>query len=198
MTVTASHTHTTVVIDNADYAWRNALESARTYHQLDADFVHDYRAQLDQAATVLFGPILVQVWAENGYSVTFGPDGDTMLRRHTDRPWHKVWDEAARRLNPHAIVIKASELTGHSLDDELLRYAAAHPRAEQLSRHCAALRRCTAGVRADLHARLDAHADTFTTETCEQAWAQIDGWRNAIDTAVTRAQLEQLAADIPA
>lgn len=190
MTTTTTAVRTPVV-DNPAYAWRNVHERVKNafYARLDADFVHDNRTALDTAATVLFGPILITVWAEHGYQVCFGPDGDTMLRRPKGFPWHKVWDEAAARLDPHTVVLKAR------LDDELLRYAAAHPRTEQLEQHCKALRHRSAPLRAELHDRLDALAENTDSLRAEQ---QIDGWRALVDTAVTCAQLDKLAADIPA
>jgi hypothetical protein len=187
MTATEHHT-STLVVDNPAYAWRNLDEKTqeRFYGQLDADFVHDNRTALDAAATVLFGPALITVWTEHGYQVVFGPDGLLMQRRPRDFPWYEVWDEAAARLKPHAVVVKAG------LDDELLRYVAAHPRPE-LNRHCAALRQHTEALRAELHARLDALATGSP-----RAEQQVDGWRAAVDTAWTRAQLEHLATEIPA
>lgn len=188
MTATADRVSTTV-IDCSAYAWRNVAEKVKDafYANLDADFVHDYRAQLDEAATVLFGPVLITVWAEHGYQICFGPDGDSMIRRPQGFPWHKVWDEACSRLAPHAVVIKAG------LDDQLLRYAAAHPRTEELARHCKALRQHSTELRAELHDRLD----QLPATSLRAEW-QLDGWRALVDTAVTRAQLEQLAAEIPA
>jgi hypothetical protein len=190
MTATADRVSTTV-IDNPAYAWRNLDETTQQafYAKLDADFVHDNREALDAAATVLFGPVLNTVWAEHDYQVVFGPDGLPMQRRPRGFPWYQVWDEAATRLNPHAVVVEAR------LDDELLRYAAAHPRCEQLAFHCAALRQCTAALRTELHARLDVLAENTGSLRAEQ---QIDGWRAAVDTAWTRAQLDQLATEIPA
>lgn len=191
MTTTKNRPSTTV-IDCVPYAWRNIDEKVQAafYGQLDADFVHDYRAQIDAAATVLFGPVLIAVWAEHGFQVTLGgPDGLPHQRRPHNFPWHQVWDEAARRLDPHAVVIEAR------LDDELLRYAAAHPRPEHLARHCTALRQRSQHLRDELNARLDAHAAHAATQ---QAEAQLEGWRHAVETAWTRAQLEQLATDIPA
>lgn len=60
-----------LVVDNVDYAWRNADDESRCYTQLNSDFVHDYRADLDKAATQvnetgtsLFGQVLAEVWTE--------------------------------------------------------------------------------------------------------------------------------------
>ncbi len=188
MTATAHHTSTTVV-DNPAYAWRNLDEKAQKafYSQLDADFVHDNRTALDAAATVLFGPILIAVWMEHGYQALFGPDGLPMQRRPKHFPWYTVWDEAASRLDPYAVVIKAR------LDDELLRYAAAHPRVEHLDRAVKGLRPHTEQLRTELHERLD----QLTTRS-PRAEQQLDGWRAAVDTAWTRAQLDDLAVQIPA
>lgn len=190
MTATAERTSTTVV-DNPAYAWRNVAERVKDafYGQLDADFVHDYRAQLDEATTVLFGPVLITVWSEQGFQVAFGPDGDSMLRRPAGPPWYRVWDEACRRLDPYAVVFEAR------LDDELVRYAAAHPRIEHLARALDGIRPHHTKLRAELNARLDHHAETATDPRAE---AQLDGWRSLLDTAVSRAQLDQLATDIPA
>lgn len=177
------------VVDNPAYAWRNLDEKTQQafYGQLDPDFVHDNRTELDAAATALFGPLLIAAWREHGYQACFGPDGLPMQRRPKDKPWYQVWDTAADRLDPHDVVIKAG------LEDELLRYAAAHPRTEHLTRHCAALRQSTAQLRAELHDRLDQlPADSIRAER------QVDGWRAAVDTAWTRAQLDRLDAEIPA
>lgn len=195
MTATAHHT-STVVVDNAAYAWRNIPEHAQAafYGQLDPDFVHDYRAQLDTAATVLFGPLLIQVWAEHGYQVTFGPDGLPMQRRPKGFPHHQVWDTAAARLDPYAVVIKASELSGLNLDDELLRYAAAHPRVEHLDRAVQGLRPYTEQLRTELLDRLDQHAPNATSPRAEAQW---DGWRHAVETAWSYAQLAALDSEIP-
>lgn len=192
MTATATAHHVTTVIDNPAYAWRNVDEPVKNawYARLnEPDFVHDYIAKLNAKATEMFGPILGTVWAEHGYQLTPGPDGDTMLRRPTSPPWHKVWDEACRRLNPHAVVFAAG------LDDVLLDYAAAHPRTEHLAHACAGLRPHAAQLRTELHDRLDRHAAKATDPRAE---TQLDGWRNAVDTAVTRTQLDYLAAEIPA
>jgi hypothetical protein len=182
------------VVDNPAYAWRNLDEKAqkRFYSQLDADFVHDNRPALDAAATVLFGPLLIAVWTEHGYQALFGPDGLPMQRRPKNFPWYEVWDEAACRLDPYAVVIKAR------LDDELLRYAAAHTRVEHLDRAVKGLRPHTEQLRTELHDRLDAIDATFTDDTCEKARQQLDGQRAGVDTAWTRAQLEHLATEIPA
>jgi len=50
--------------------------------------------------------------------------------------------------------------------------------------------------RAALHHRLDAIAATFDDDTSEKAWQQLDGWRGAVDSAVTRPQLIELSAQI--
>jgi hypothetical protein len=118
------------VIDCADYAWRNADDAARCYQQLNSDFVHDYRAQLDRAATKvdedgtsLFGRVLTEVWAEHGYTVELGEEtsGEPFRyerpRRPADAVFYAVWDEAAYRLDPYAVVRAAR------LDDELPKYA---------------------------------------------------------------------------
>lgn len=190
MTTTAQLT-TPVVVDNPVFAWRNVDNAVKDafYAQLDEDFAYDFRPELDQAAAVLFGPILIAVWAEHGYQVTFGPD-DLMLRRRPKYvPWREVCDEATTRLDAHLVVIKAG------LDDELLRYAAAHPRAEALAAHSKALRVHTDPIRAELYDRLHAWADGH--DLCGRAQHQFDGWQAAIDTAVTHAQLLRLRNDLP-
>ncbi|MDX3661255.1 hypothetical protein PV646_28455 [Streptomyces sp. ID05-26A] len=192
MTTTA-HRTTTVVTDNPVFAWRNVLDAVKDafYAELDADFVHDYRAQLDQAASVLFGPALIEAWAELGYQVTFGPDDLSMQRRPKYWPWREVCDTACARLDPYLVVIKAD------LDGELLRYAAAHPRTEALAKHAKALRTHTDPLSTELHDRLDAWSETFDDNTSQHAHDQHDGWQAAIDTAVTYAQLLRLRDDLP-
>jgi hypothetical protein len=191
MTATALPTRSTVIVDNPAWAWRNVEAAVKDafYGQLDEDFVFDHRAQLDAAATTLFGPALVTQWWKRGFPVLFGPDNEATMRRPKDLPHHQVWDEACRRLDPYAVVWTAR------LDDVLLSYAAAHPRVEHLERACAGLRPYAEQLRAELHERLDRHAPHAISPRAEQ---QLDGWRHAVDTAVTRAQLDQLAADIPA
>jgi len=116
-----------LVVDNAVYAWRNADDESRCYMQLPSDFVHDFRSELDRAATKvdndgtsLFGGVLAEVWTERGYQVDWIEDGDAMQHRpHTasnDLYW-AIWDEAAYRLDPYAVVRAAR------LDDELPKYA---------------------------------------------------------------------------
>lgn len=114
------------VADNAVYAWRNAQDESRCYQQLHPDFVFDFRAELDEAATrirpdgtSLFGAVLIEVWAERGYAVEFIEDGDAMQHRpHNpdDETYGQVWDEAAYRLDPYAVVRAAR------LDDVLSTY----------------------------------------------------------------------------
>lgn len=189
MTTTEARPSTTV-IDNPAYAWRNVANKVRDafYASLDEDFVHDNIEALDAAATALFGPVLIQVWAEHGFQVTFGPDGLPMQRRPKGFPHHQVWDEAARHLDPHDVVLKAG------LDDELLRYAAARSNPKHLEHHSKALRACVQPLRDELHARLDRRAEHATSLRAEQ---QVDGWRHLVDTAVTRVQLDRLDAQIP-
>lgn len=115
-----------VAVDNAAYAWRNADDESRCYLQLPADFVFDYRAELDETATrldehgnSLFGQVLIEVWAERGYVVEFIEDGNAMQHRPhdpSDATYHEVWDEAAYRLDPYAVVRAAR------LDDVLATY----------------------------------------------------------------------------
>ncbi|ANZ35314.1 hypothetical protein BBK82_03665 [Lentzea guizhouensis] len=109
-----------MAVDNTAYAWRNAADEWRCYQQLPADFVHDHRAALDEAATSLFAPVLVEAWAERGYAVEFISDGDAMQHRPhdpSDETYGQVWDEAAYRLDPYAVVRAAR------LDDVLPTYA---------------------------------------------------------------------------
>lgn len=116
-----------MVEDNASYAWRNADDEWRCYTQLNSDFVHDFRAQLDEAATrpnengdSLFSLVLTEVWAKRGYKVEWIDDGDAMQHRPhspSDQVYGDVWDEAAYRLDPYAVVRAAR------LDDELPKYA---------------------------------------------------------------------------
>jgi hypothetical protein len=181
----------TKVIDCPAYAWRNVAEAVKDawYAKLDADFVHDHRAQLDTAATALFGPLLLAEWTRRGYQVTPAPDGETMQRRPKGFPHHQVWDQACRDLDPYAVVHAAC------LDDVLLEYVAHRPRVEHLQDALDGLRPHHSVLRADLEARLDRFAETATSP---QAEAQLDGWRSLLDTAATRAQLDQLDTDIPA
>jgi hypothetical protein len=130
-----------VVIDSPAYAWRNADDEARCYTQLNDDFVHDYRAQLDEKATEAMSRVLEQVWAERfaavgtalliakvagvlpmdmrapKFELVWGSDDDVQHRPHqpSDETYWSVWDEAASRLDPYEIVRAAD------LDDVLAR-----------------------------------------------------------------------------
>jgi hypothetical protein len=114
------------VVDCAAYALRNADDASRSYLQLNSDFVHDYRAQLDEAAlrldkdgTSMFGRMLTEVWAEHGYTVELADETDgepfryDMPRCPADDVFYAVWDEAVYRLDPDEVVRAAR------LDDEL-------------------------------------------------------------------------------
>jgi hypothetical protein len=118
------------VVDCVAYAWRNAEDAARCYTQLSDDFVHDYRAQLDEAVlrldedgTSMFSRVLTEVWAEHGYTVELADEAEGEPFRYdvprcpADDVFYAVWDEAAYRLDPYAVVRAAQ------LDDELSKYA---------------------------------------------------------------------------
>lgn len=105
-----------VVVDCPVYAWRNADDNARCYLQLNSDFVHDYRAELDKAAlavdedgTSLFSRALTEAWAKRGYTVELVDETDgephqyPVPRQPADDVFYAVWDEAAYRLDPHAV-----------------------------------------------------------------------------------------------
>lgn len=189
MTATTHRTSTTVV-DNPAYAWRNVAEKVKNafYAKLgDEDFVDDHRTQLDTAATTLFGPLLVTVWHEFGYQVTPGPDGLPMQRRPKGFPHTQVWDEACRRLDPYTVVVTAG------LDDDLQRYAAAHPTTRHLERTLAGLGPQLQARRDALHVRLD-----DLPACCLADEQRVEGWRHLVDTATTCGQLDHLAAEIPA
>ncbi len=106
-----------MVVDCPAYAWRNADDTARCYLQLNSDFVHDYRAELDRAVlavdedgTSLFGRVLTEAWATHGYTVELVEETDgephqyPVPRQPADDMFYAVWDEAAYRLDPYAVV----------------------------------------------------------------------------------------------
>lgn len=101
------------VVDCVAYGWRNADDASRCYQQLPEDFVHDYRALLDEAAISLLAPVLTEVWAEHGYTVQFGEETDgepfryERPRRPADDVFYAVWDEAAYRLDADQVVTTA-------------------------------------------------------------------------------------------
>jgi hypothetical protein len=120
-TATAS-APTPVVTDNARYAWDDSSEFC--LDRLPADFVGDYRAQLDAAGVPAMELELARVWAEHGYrvewvSVAQMGSGEDRIVPNT-LIWD-VWAEAARRIDETALVAAAElndELNGYrELDD---------------------------------------------------------------------------------
>lgn len=106
------------VADNPAYAWRNLSEPHPVLDQLPADFVHDYRAALDQAAVVAMATTLRWAWERGGYRmviVTPGQMADAN-RELSDQSYWGRWDRAARWINPLTLVDNAK------LTDELHRY----------------------------------------------------------------------------
>lgn len=106
-----------VVVDCPAYAWRNADDTARCYLQLNSDFVHDYRAELDTAALAvdengasLFSRVLTETWAKRGYTVELVEETDgephqyPVPRQPADDVFYAVWDEAVYRLDAEAVV----------------------------------------------------------------------------------------------
>lgn len=111
---------TCTVIDNPGYAWRN--QEGDRLSELPDDFVDDYRTALDAAAVTAMACVLPEVWAERGYRFASATE-DEMAdpwrpgQPHDETYW-AVWDEAAARIDPWALVDAAG------LSAELAEYRA--------------------------------------------------------------------------
>jgi hypothetical protein len=104
------------VRDNAVYAWRNSDQSCMD--ALAEFFPADYRAELEPHAIAAMETLLPEVWREHG-SVLLPCSPDFLGAWDRDVPdslFHAVWDEAASRIEPWALV-EAARLT-----DEYIGY----------------------------------------------------------------------------
>jgi hypothetical protein len=98
------------VRDNAGYAWNNS--SQECMDALAEFFPADYRAELEPHAIAAMEAVLPQVWAEHG-SLMLPCSADFLGTWHRDVPdslYRAVWDEAASRIEPWALV-EAARLT---------------------------------------------------------------------------------------
>ncbi len=111
------------VVDNAAVAWAN--NESGVLNQLHPDLVFDYREELARVAEVAIVPLLAQVWFEvlaaeeikydlprPTVVVVFGSEDDVIQGRYRisrdDRAtYHRVWDEAASRVDVDALVAAA-------------------------------------------------------------------------------------------
>lgn len=103
-----------IVVDNPTVAWRN--NESGVLDQLHPDLVFDYRELLDRGAEQAIAPLLAQVWAEEfaavpGFELRWGTEDDVLNARYriaNDRAtYHRVWDEAASRIDVDALVTAA-------------------------------------------------------------------------------------------
>jgi hypothetical protein len=98
------------VRDNVAYAWHNS--SQECMDALAEFFPADYRAELEPHAIAAMETVLPEVWLEHG-SVMLPCSVAGMGRWDRDVPdslYHAVWDEAASRIEPWALV-EAARLT---------------------------------------------------------------------------------------
>lgn len=105
------------VTDNATYAWDDSSEFC--LDRLAADFVYDYRVQLDAAGVPAMELELTRVWAEHGYRVEWVSVAQMESGEDRTVPNKLIWDvwaEAARRIDETALVAAAE------LNDELNGY----------------------------------------------------------------------------
>jgi hypothetical protein len=169
------------VVDCPANAWNEAdkpalLDLRNTFGD---DLVSCYEALLYDAAHALIETHLVIEWRNRGFKVEFvhdtsafedgatpGPDG---MEFHVpdDSTYLQVWQSAAKAITWKDLVNEA-EMTD------------VFPVRTELERH-----------RLALHHRLDVFAETAQ---CPQAEAQLDGFRAAVDGAVTRSRLIELSA----
>jgi hypothetical protein len=104
--------------DNPGYAWRNLSEPHPVLDRLPADFVHDYRALLDEAGELAMATTLPWAWDRLGYRMATVP-ADQVGQRNSELPdvtYCRTWDRAAEWINPLTLVDKAC------LVDRMRRY----------------------------------------------------------------------------
>lgn len=115
---------TTLVFDNAEYAFRNAddlVREAALSSSLSDDFVYDCRDALSGAAVGMLEPLLKAAWAKRKCRVVFVPRsviGSSEVERPVpDEIYHEVWDEAVSNLPDGTVLAEAA-----GLNDELNGY----------------------------------------------------------------------------
>lgn len=100
------------VNDNAANAWRNCVQAP--LHELDGDFVSEYRALLDEAGENAMEAALPEAWAAMGHQmVPVRPWREDAANMH-DFTYYSAWDRAAATIDGRAL------LTAIGLDGEYL------------------------------------------------------------------------------
>lgn len=175
-----------VVIDCPAYAWdesdKQALVDLRD--TFGDDLVDTYESDLRNAAHVLIEHHLDAAWGNRDFVVAYvrnksafedgatpGPDG-TPYFVPTDAIYGQVWQAAADAITDKDLITEAN--LGHVFQ-----------MSTDLERH-----------RAALLDRIDDWANTCD-DMSERAEQQIEGWRAAVENAVTRAWLIEISALIP-
>jgi hypothetical protein len=96
------------VTDNAKYAWDDSSDFC--LHRLPADFVAEYRNELDAAGIPAMEAELAAEWERRGYTVRWVSERE--MEAHEDRlvpgelQW-EAWEKAADRIDPYALVAAA-------------------------------------------------------------------------------------------
>ena len=167
-----------VVTDRAADAWDESDKQALTdlRNTFGEDLVEAHETALCRAAHWLIETHLRAEWRARGFFVAFSDGVDSALDGGayavpSDEVCHQVWQAAADAITDKALVLEAA--LGHVF-----------PTSTDLECH-----------RAALHKRLDEWASGDMSDRAEQ---QLDGLRAAVDGAVTRAQLIELSARVPA
>jgi hypothetical protein len=158
-----------VVTDCPADAWNESHQQAIA--DLRATFgddqVNAHESALHRAAHELIEGRLRRGWRARGYRVTFtnhprfNPDLN-IYATPADEIYHEVWQAAADQISDRDLVLAAD--LGHEF-----------PLATEMEM-----------LRAALHYRLSEWANDDMSDTAQQ---QLDGWREAVDNAVTRTQL---------
>lgn len=118
-------TITRIAPDNAAYAWANCRQACLA--ALPADFVHDYRTQLDAAAVTAMAMTLPEAWAATGLGYEMKPVSEVEMgspygpHDGIEPEWYWLaWDRAADAIDAEALVLAAdlgAELASYR-DDE--------------------------------------------------------------------------------
>lgn len=170
-----------VVVDCPAYAWDESDQAAilDLRNTFGDDLVDTYESDLHRAAHVLIETHLDAVWHNRDFAVVYvrdksafesgatpGPDG-TPYFVPTNEIYQQMWQAAADAITDKDLVRQAN--LGHVFQ-----------MSTDLQRH-----------RDALHHRLDEWA---SSDMCTKAEHQLDGWRAAVDGAVSRAQLVEISA----
>jgi hypothetical protein len=170
-----------LVVDCPAYAWDNSDQQAilDLRNTFGDDLVDTYETDLRHAAHKLIETHLDAAWGNRDFAVSYvrnasafedgatpGPDG-TEYFVPSDETYHQVWQTAADAITDKDLVHEADLQHVFRMGTEL-------------QQHRAAL----------LH-RLNEFAETAN---CDKAEAQLDGYREAVEAAVTRAQLVEISS----